>query len=71
MVAAKCVQNLQSMYRLFNLYIVKELTMTLKKKFAVMSSETKYVQDFQSVYKRLFLYTLTKKKERWNAGNYC
>ena len=38
--------------------------MTLKKKFAVMSSETKYVQDFQSVYKRLFLYTLTKKKER-------
>lgn len=46
MVAAKCVQNLQSMYRLFNLYIVKELSRTIEEKFIVTSSETKYVQNF-------------------------
>ena len=46
MVAAKCVQNLQSMYRLFNLYIVKELSRTIEEKFIVISSETKYVQNF-------------------------
>ena len=33
MVAAKCVQNLQSVYRLFNLYIVKELSRTIEEKF--------------------------------------
>lgn len=71
MVAAKCVQNFQTMYKLNNLYIVKELSMMIGEKLTVTSSETKYVQDFQSVYKRLFLYTLAKKKERWNAGNYC
>ena len=43
-----------------NLYIVKELSITIGEKFIVTSSETKYVQDFQSVYKRLFLYTLRK-----------
>ena len=46
MVAAKCVQNLQSMYRLFNLYIVKELSITIREKLIVTSSETKYVQNF-------------------------
>ena len=50
MIAAKCVQNLQSMYRLFNLYIVKELSITIGEKLIVISSETKYVQNFQSVY---------------------
>lgn len=34
--------------------------MMIGEKFTVISSETKYVQDFQSVYKRLFLYTLRK-----------
>ena len=69
MVAAKCVQNFQTMYKLNNLYIVKELSMMIGEKLTVTSSETKYVQDFQSVYKRLFLYTLAKKKRRCYAGN--
>ena len=46
MVAAKCVQNLQSMYMKMNLYIVKELSRIIEKKFIVTSSETKYVQNF-------------------------
>lgn len=46
MVAAKCVQNLQSVYREMNLYIVKELSMTIEEKLAVKSSKTKYVQNF-------------------------
>ena len=46
MVAAKCVQNLQSMYKEINLYIVKELSRTIEEKFIVISSETKYVQNF-------------------------
>ena len=71
MVAAKCVQNLQSVYRLFNLYIVKELSRTIEEKFTITSSETKYVQDLQSMYKRLFLYTLSQERWRCYAGNYC
>lgn len=31
-------------------------------KFTVTSSETKYVQDLQSMYKRLFLYTLSQER---------
>ena len=62
MVAAKCVQNLQSMYRKMNSYIVKELSMMIGEKFTVTSSETKYVQDLQSMYKRLFLYTLSQER---------
>ena len=46
MVAAKCVQNLQSMYKEINSYIVKELSRTIEEKFIVISSETKYVQNF-------------------------
>lgn len=34
--------------------------MMIGEKFTVTSSETKYVQDLQSMYKRLFLYTLRK-----------
>lgn len=50
MVAAKCVQNLQTMYKEINLYIVKELSITIGEKLIVISSKTKYVQNFQSVY---------------------
>lgn len=47
--------------------------MMVGEKFTVTSKETKYVQDLQSMYKQLLLYTLTKEKgdgmQKINARN--